>query len=62
MGTFLKSVNMTAVGVFIGANVIFIVGFAILFVCQKRILSKAWFPNPHIKLKFNWTNLKLEFL
>ena len=43
-----KSVNMTAVGVFIGANVLFIIGFAILFVCQKRILSKAMLPNTGI--------------
>ena len=41
----LRSVNMVAVGIFIGANIIFIIGFAILFVCQKRILTKAWFPN-----------------
>ena len=41
----LKSVNMVAVGIFIGANIIFIIGFAILFVCQKRILTKASFPN-----------------
>lgn len=41
----LTSVNMVAVGIFIGANIIFIVGFAVLFVCQKRILTKASFPN-----------------
>ena len=41
----LKSVNMAAVGIFIGANIIFIIGFAILFVCQKRILTKVSIPN-----------------
>ena len=52
----LISVNMVAVGIFVGSNIIFIIGFAILFVCQKRILTKAWFPNigfDDFKLKFS---------
>jgi len=40
MDAYRNSVNMVAVGIFIGANIIFIIGFAILFVCQKRILTK----------------------